>query len=127
MTCCSILVTRSWSGRSRPAPGLPRGVEVSNGALPVASSGGTLPGQTYLRQVVGGLVAPLEQEQGGVVAGRAASLSHERVGEPAHGLLDRTAGLLGALELVGEAVLAEPVDTGHAFLDDAVGEEQHSV
>lgn len=71
--------------------------------------------------------APLEQEQGGVVAGGPVALAQQRVRQPTDGLLDRAAGLLGLAEMLDQAEVAELLAAGQAFLDDAVGVEQDPV
>ena len=70
---------------------------------------------------------PLDQEEGGVVAGVVVASAHQGLREPAQGLLDRATGGLRLGELLDKAVGAVLVPAVEAFLDDAVGVEQHPV
>jgi hypothetical protein len=77
--------------------------------------------------MVGDASPPLEQEEGGVLAGDAAAVAIERVRESTHGALNGFASLLDPVQEVDQVGIAEPFAAGHALLDDAVSEEQHPV
>jgi hypothetical protein len=78
-------------------------------------------------EVVDGAPAPSDQEEGRVIAGAAAPLLFQSVGECAHHRAYSLLGVFDAVDPVDGLLLAELLFACIVFLDQAVGEAQHPV